>query len=341
MKVILVGCGSISRRWIEAIEFIEEAELVCLVDINLNSADKIKNDNKLKIDISNSLNAALDEYYPDVILDCTTPDARFDIVSNSLRKGAHVLSEKPVALNISEAEKLIAISNESNRHYAVMQNRRYDPNAETVKKLLDSEIIGKLTTINCDFYKGCHFGGFRDKMEHVLLKDMAIHTFDIARYFSGLNMQKTFCYEWNPSGSWYQHGASSVAVFIMGNDVVFNYRGSWCSEGQETAWESKWQFIGEKGSIEWDGAASLLLVRAAESGNFINKKEEKIYKCIYDNNPVKWHYKAIQLFFKSIKNGEIPDNISFNNIKSFYMVESAIKSSKEKKMINNEGEYAN
>ena len=62
MKVILVGCGSISRRWIEAIEFIEEAELVCLVDINLNSADKIKNDNKLKIDIRNSINTALDEY---------------------------------------------------------------------------------------------------------------------------------------------------------------------------------------------------------------------------------------------------------------------------------------
>ena len=44
---------------------------------------------------------------------------------------------------------------------------------------------------------------------------------------------------------------------------------------------------------------------------------------------------------QSIKKGEITDNISFNNIKSFYMVESAIKSSKEKKMINNEGEYAN
>ena len=44
---------------------------------------------------------------------------------------------------------------------------------------------------------------------------------------------------------------------------------------------------------------------------------------------------------REIKKGEIPDNISFNNIKSFYMVESAIKSSKEKKMINNEGEHAN
>ena len=43
-----------------------------------------------------------------------------------------------------------------------------------------------------DFFLGVHFGGFRDKMQHVLLLDMAIHTFDAARFIIGQDAKDVY-----------------------------------------------------------------------------------------------------------------------------------------------------
>ena len=58
--------------------------------------------------------------------------------------------------------------------------------------------LGPLTTLHSDFYIGAHFGGFREQMRHVLLLDMAIHTFDAARLLSGADPVAVYCQEWNP-----------------------------------------------------------------------------------------------------------------------------------------------
>lgn len=71
-----------------------------------------------------------------------------------------------------------------------------------------------------------HFGGFREEMDNVLLLDMAIHTFDAARYVAGRKPLTVYCVERNPKGSWYRHGASANAIFEFSDDIVFSYRGS-------------------------------------------------------------------------------------------------------------------
>ena len=63
-----------------------------------------------------------------------------------------------------------------------------------------------------------------------------------------------YCHETNPKGSWYRHGASANAIFEFDDGAVFTYRGSWCAEGANTSWESRWRIVGSKGTILWDGA---------------------------------------------------------------------------------------
>lgn len=89
-------------------------------------------------------------------------------------------------------------------------------------------------TLDADFYLVAHFDGFRTEMDHVLLLDMAIHTFDQARYISGQDAEHDYAADWNPSGAWYRHGANAVAFFKMTDGVRFSYRGSWCAEGLNT-----------------------------------------------------------------------------------------------------------
>ena len=81
--------------------------------------------------------------------------------------------------------RMVAAAQAAGKTYAVIQNRRYDPHIRRLRQFLDSGAIGDVTTVHCDFFIGAHFGGFRDHMQHVLLLDMAIHTFDAARLISG------------------------------------------------------------------------------------------------------------------------------------------------------------
>ena len=143
---------------------------------------------------------------------------------------------------------MAAAAQAADRTFAVIQNRRYLDGIVRSRDLIHSGQLGPLTTLNADFYIGAHFGGFRDEMEHVLLIDMAIHSFDQARFIAGADPVSVYCHEWNPPGSWYAHGASAMAIFEMTNGLVFNYRGSWCAEGKQTAWACDWRAMGQSGT---------------------------------------------------------------------------------------------
>jgi predicted dehydrogenase len=148
----------------------------------------------------------------------------------------------------------------------VVQNRRYHPGVRRIARVLRAGAIGEVTGLYSDFFLGPHFGGFRKEMRHVLLLDMAIHTFDVGRLFADGTPQTVWCREWNPKNTWYAHDASAIAVFEMGDGVVFNYRGSWCAEGLRTSWESAWRITGTHGTLLWDGEEDIRAEAATKRG---------------------------------------------------------------------------
>src|SRR5690606_19566584 len=121
-------------------------------------------------------------------------------------------------------------------------------------------------SLHADFFLGPHFGGFRDAMDSPLIVDMAIHTFDQARFISGADPVSVYCHEYNPPGSWYAGNASAVCIFEMSDGSLFTYRGSWCAEGFPTSWESDWRATGSRGTARWDGRSMPAAEIVDESG---------------------------------------------------------------------------
>ena len=109
-----------------------------------------------------------------------------------------MIGEKPMAEKMEQAREMVAASDKSGKLYMVSQSRRYVPDHSAGRRHDRGGKIGKVTTILCDFYIGAHFGGFRAEMDHVLLNDMAIHHFDLARMFTGLDPVSVFAEEFNP-----------------------------------------------------------------------------------------------------------------------------------------------
>lgn len=327
LKVVLAGCGGISRAWLEAIQNIPDIQMVGFVDIvEAAAAGRARQFGWNDAVIGADLAAVLDATRPDAVFDCTVPEAHHTVTLTALRHGCHVLGEKPLADSMAHAREMVAAAQASGKIYAVIQNRRYDPNIRRLRAFLESGAIGEITTVNCDFYIGAHFGGFRERMKHVLLLDMAIHTFDAVRLISGADATAVYCHEWNPVGSWYDHGASAAAIFEMTEGIVCAYRGSWCAEGLRTTWECDWRIVGTRGTVKWDGATGFQAQAVAETAGFMSKMTD-LELPAYDNPArIGGHGGVIRDFVRCIQTGATPETVAADNIKSLAMVFGAIES---------------
>jgi predicted dehydrogenase len=327
LKVVMVGCGAMSRAWLEAAAQIEQLEVVGLVDIQEQAAIDRRAEFKLEqAQTGVDLEVMLKDLRPDAIFDCSIPEAHHANALLAFRYGVHVLGEKPLAHTISAAHQMVEAARAAGCVHAVIQNRRYDPNIRRVRRYLESTAIGTLTGINADFYIGAHFGGFRDAMDHVLLLDMAIHTFDAARFMAGADPLSVYCHEWNPKGSWYKHGANAMCIFEMTGGIIFNYRGSWCSEGFHTTWESDWRVIGTQGTLHWDGGDHPRANVVEETGAFFSKHRELELPALDPKDKIGGHAGLIRDFMDCLHSGSTPETVSSDNVKSLAMVFAAIES---------------
>ncbi len=74
-----------------------------------------------------------------------TPNVtHYDFTKKALLAGKHVVVEKPFTVTVAEGEELIDLAKEKNKVISVYQNRRYDSDYKTVKKILDEKLLGDL-----------------------------------------------------------------------------------------------------------------------------------------------------------------------------------------------------
>lgn len=330
LNATLVGCGAMSKGWLKALRdtpfLAENVRMTGFVDLDPNLArvracefgwtDAIASDD---------LSAVLAATGPDLVFDIVVPPARQSVVETALRHGCHVLSEKPMAETLQSAQALIRLASDTGRVHGIVQNRRWLPGIRRARALLATGALGDLTAVHCDFFIGAHFGGFRDTMDHVLLMDMAVHTFDAARFLTGQDATAVYCRETNPRGSWYAHGAAADALFDLTGGVSMTYRGSWAAEGANTAWEASWRVIGTKGTLLWDGNEGFTAQVVDGDEGFMRALRT------VDVPPLpapmaEGHAGVIADFVAAILDGTPPLTPGTDNIKSLAMVLSAIES---------------
>ncbi len=334
-RAVLVGCGAMSRAWFEATRAIDGLAIVGVADLDISRAEaRAAQFDLADIAIAPDLNTLLPMTKPDIVFDVAVPAARHYLVATALAAGCHVLSEKPMAETIEDARDLVRCAKAANRLHVIVQNRRYLSAGRRISRLVASGAIGEVTSLHCDFFLAPHFGGFREEMGHVLLIDMAIHTFDAARAISGLDAEAVYCREWNPKNSWYRGDSSAAAIFELAGGVIFTYRGSWCADGLRSSWESSWRIVGTKGSISWDGYED---IRAESAGTTrTGLFDEALAVDVPSLDPadrIGGHLGVLQDFIAATRGGPEPETVGSQNIKSLAMVFGAIQSSESAKRV--------
>ena len=324
LQAVLVGCGGMGNNWARILGPRPDIDIVGLVDVAPSAAIALADRHSWKIPRFDSLDDALRSLSVDVVLDTSIPETRRHIAGTAMEAGCHVLSEKPLATSVDEAQELLAIAARTGKTHAVMQNRRYLAGTQGIRQLVTDGVIGEIGMVCADFFLGAHFGGFRDEMANVLLLDMAIHTFDQARFMTGSDAVTAWCDEFNLPGSWYRGNASALAVFEMTDGSRYCYRGSWSAQGAATSWEAEWRISGSLGTAIWDGRSAPYAEVVAGKDGFV--RPTKRVETTVDWDGPSGHAGCLDDMVAALVNGERPMTHSGDNAKSLGMVLAAIES---------------
>ena len=332
-RAIVVGAGGIAAAWFPPLAN-EGVKVDAVVDLRLEAARQRIAEYKLEgADASTDLGAMLRKHKPDFVLDLTVPEAHGQVCTAAMKAGCHAVSEKPMAASMAQARRLVATAEKTGRMYMVSQSRRWDAHHDTVHRTIAAGRLGELTTVNCDFYLGAHFGGFRDAMPSPLILDMAIHHFDMARFMAGADAVSVYAREFNPKGSWYRGCPAASVIFEMSNGVLFTYRGSWCAEGCHTRWNGDWRFIGDRGTLLYvqDQPPYGEVVKPDAKPAFVLEKQPVEIVA----SPLKYAgmHGALREMLDFLRTGRKPQTECHDNIKSLAMVFAAIESSRRGKRI--------
>lgn len=324
LRAVLVGAGGMGRTWAKNLLGCDQVELVGWVDIRPEAAVEAAGALGLSdVRVGATLREVLDVRRPDFVVDVSTPEAHHDVTLEALADGLPVLGEKPMADTMERAREMVAASERSGKLYMVSQSRRYHAGLATLKELITAN-LGPLGILNADFFLGPHFGGFRETMASPLLLDMAIHTFDAARYLSGADPLAVYCEEFNPSWSWYEGASCATALFEMSGGLRYTYRGGWSAEGRHTSWEGEWRAVGPYGTATWDGHGAPVAEVVTGREGFFSPTEERTRAV-----PA-WEHVAIagslRDFLTAITTGSTPMGECHDNIKSLAMVFAAMES---------------
>lgn len=119
----------------------------------------------------------------DLVTVATPNDVHKEIAIDAMRHGKNVISEKPVTVCTADLEEMIACAKECDTLFTVHQNRRWDEDYLTIKKLLDENTLGNVFRIESRVQgsRGVP-GDWRNQPQHGggMVFDWGIHLLDQA-----------------------------------------------------------------------------------------------------------------------------------------------------------------
>jgi predicted dehydrogenase len=183
--IALVGCGTIVRqahlpayrafgyRVVAACDIYEEAARTTAeqFDIPFWTTD---------------IDAVLARPDVDVIDLAVHASQRPPLVERIAAAGKHILSQKPFALSLADAQAMCAVCEEAGVTLMVNQQARWAPAHRALKRLVERGALGQLSSV-LHVHRGFQdiSGSWFVKMEHFNILDHGIHYIDLARYFTG------------------------------------------------------------------------------------------------------------------------------------------------------------
>jgi len=174
-RAAVIGCGGMGRNHAHALAAMPDIELVGLSDVVPEALQRACNEVDLATERSYlNFEELLDQQQPDFIVVATQAPQHAHITITAAQRGIHVLCEKPLALNLTEADAMVQACADAGVRLAVNHLRRTAPASVLARDRVAAGDIGEILAVDIHDKGGRPVGN--------TLMEMATHYFDEARF---------------------------------------------------------------------------------------------------------------------------------------------------------------
>lgn len=163
-RVAMIGVGAISGIYLQNItKVFRELDLVGVCDLIPERAEKGAAYVKEQIEagapvrqpkIYSDMYEAFQDPEVEVILNLTRPHEHYEVTRQALLHGKHVYSEKPLGVDMEEAQQLITLAEEKNLRLGGAPDTFMGAGIQTARRLIDDGMIGDVVGASCAMV--CH-----------------------------------------------------------------------------------------------------------------------------------------------------------------------------------------
>lgn len=216
----IVGFGGMGSWHREFAHKIEELKVTGIYDIKESRRNFARDNN---IYVYESLKEVLEDEKVNIVLVATPNDVHKEISIKALKSGKHVVCEKPAMMNSEELEEVIGVSKEVNKLFVVHQNRRWDEDFLTIKKIYDNNMLGGIYNIESRVHGSRGIpGDWRQEEEHGggMLLDWGVHILDQMLCMVKERVSKVYCKFTHVTNELVDDGFKIILTFESGKTAL-------------------------------------------------------------------------------------------------------------------------
>lgn len=199
LKVGIIGCGRISVMHLSSLQKIEEAELTACCDVRIDRAEEVAA--KYGARAYGDYTELLEKEALDCVHICLPHYLHSKVACAAFEKGVHVLSEKPMDVDLISAEKAVALAEKRGVLYGVIFQCRYNNSARLVKNAVLSGRLGRILSARStltwsrpdSYYAESDWKGTWDKEGGGVVIDQAIHSIDLVNWIVDSELETVSC----------------------------------------------------------------------------------------------------------------------------------------------------
>lgn len=143
VRVGIIGCGSVSKSHLEALGRQPDAETVACADVRPEMAQKRADEFGIP-HVYSDATSLLDREDLDLVIVCVPPKWHADLMLEAVARDVHVLTEKPLAMDLAEADRMVDAAAGSGRITGIALIHRYLPVYPVLQGLVEAGAVGEV-----------------------------------------------------------------------------------------------------------------------------------------------------------------------------------------------------
>ncbi len=273
LRMAFIGCGGIAQTHLGVLKNFADVEIVAGVDIDPDRLSVMSE----KWDVPavfKDWKTMLKEIKPDAVNICTPNGVHAAPAIDSSSAGAHVIVEKPMAMNPVECQKMIDTAKKNRRKLAVGFQYRYHPNTDFITRARDGGELGNVMFVKCQALRRRgipNWGVFgrKELQGGGPMIDIGVHVIEMAHYSMGSPRPvaasgNTWTYMGNkksdvtsmwPNWDYQTYTVEDLAIgqIRFDNGAILQIEASFAAHIEKDIWN--FTLMGDKGGATWDPPA--------------------------------------------------------------------------------------